>query len=367
MRQEHRIRFTPTAVACLLACAAAPALAQEAATDKDNARNELPTVVVNATRVSTSLLKTPVAVTAITQEALSREGIHDVRGLSGTVPNLQISSGADSGIQINIRGVGSTNFTEIGDPAVGLHVGGLYSPRPQGALALMFDLEQVEVLRGPQGTLFGRNSTGGSVNIIPAKPEFGSTYGNAELDLGNYRKRQLNLVQNIAVNDKFALRATVSRVKRDGWINQQQDFYDVNMPEHGFVADGIPDVDQRRNTLVPKSQYYYNRDEWAARIAGRLKLTDNVEWLLAYEKFKNNGAGDIAMKDCDQAAGTDFACTGGKWDVKVNMPGKTDMTIDTVRSNLVWNLSPNTSIEYGASTYALPSGTRGPSSRSTMS
>ncbi len=96
-----------------------------------------------------------------------------MRGLSGKVPNLQISQGADSGVQINIRGVGSTNFTEVGDPAVGLHVGGLYSPRPQGALALMFDLEQVEVLRGPQGTLFGRNSTGGSINIIPAKPEFG--------------------------------------------------------------------------------------------------------------------------------------------------------------------------------------------------
>jgi iron complex outermembrane receptor protein len=267
---------TAAAAASLLA---GTALAQDTTADRETTKNELPTVMVSATRVNSSLLKTPVAVTAITQEALSREGIHDVRGLSGTVPNLQISSGADSGIQINIRGVGSTNFTEIGDPAVGLHVGGLYSPRPQGALALMFDLEQVEVLRGPQGTLFGRNSTGGSVNIIPAKPEFKSTYGNAELDLGNYNKRQLNVVQNIAVNDKLALRATFSKVKRDGWINQQQDFYDVNMPEHGFVADGIPDVDQRRNTKVDKSRYYYNRDEWAARIAGRLKLTDNIEWL----------------------------------------------------------------------------------------
>ena len=142
---------TVTAAAAGLLASAAFAQQQDAAAekDKDNAKNELPTVIVNATRVASSLLKTPVAVTAITQEALSREGIHDVHGLSGTVPNLQISSGADSGVQINIRGIGSTNFTEIGDPAVGLHVGGLYSPRPQGALALMFDLEQVEVLRGP--------------------------------------------------------------------------------------------------------------------------------------------------------------------------------------------------------------------------
>jgi iron complex outermembrane receptor protein len=348
MRPNRAGYAKKTVTAAAVSLLASTAFAQEATTtDKDAARNELPTVTVSATRVNSNLLKTPVAVTAITQEALSREGIHDVRGLSGTIPNFQISSGADSGIQINIRGVGSTNFTEIGDPAVGLHVGGLYSPRPQGALALMFDLEQVEVLRGPQGTLFGRNSTGGSVNIIPAKPDFSSTYGNAEVDFGNYRKRQINLVQNLRVNDKFALRATVSKVQRDGWINQQQDFTDVNIPAHGFVADGIPDVDQRRNTLVAKSKYYYNRDEWAARIAGRLKLTDNVEWLLAYEKFQNNSAGDVAMKDCDMAAGTAFACTGGKWDVKINVPGKTDMSIGTLRSNLVWNLSPQASIDYG--------------------
>ncbi|WP_431259369.1 TonB-dependent receptor [Roseateles chitinivorans] len=370
LRAAVRAAFPITATAAAVSLLAATAFAQTQAPEtaqpkadskvegkvegKPNPReisekekNELPVITVNATRVSSGLLQTPVAVTALSQEALTREGIHDVRGLSGKVPNLQISQGADSGVQINIRGVGSTNFTEVGDPAVGLHVGGLYSPRPQGALALMFDLEQVEVLRGPQGTLFGRNSTGGSINIIPAKPEFGSTYGTAELDLGNYRKRQLNLVQNIAVNDTIALRATVSTIKRDGWINQQQDFTDVNMPEHGFVADGIPDVDQRRNAKVPRSRYYYNRDEWAARIAGRVKLTSNLEWLVAYEKFQNKGAGEIAMKDCDMAAGTDFACPGGKWDVKVNVPGKTDMSIDTVRSNLNWRLNDQSTIEYG--------------------
>ncbi|WP_148661671.1 TonB-dependent receptor [Roseateles chitosanitabidus] len=372
MRTPHaatrRGAFTRTmtaAAAAWLACAAAHAqdlppeqksvAAADAAKDAKDAKGEkgekdkdaLPTVMINATRVSSSLLKTPVAVTAITQEALSREGIHDVRGLSGTVPNLQISSGADSGVQVSIRGIGSSNFTEIGDPAVGLHVGGLYSPRPQGALALMFDLEQVEVLRGPQGTLFGRNSTGGSINILPAKPEFGETYGSMEVDVGNFRKRQVNVIQNIAVNDSLALRATLTKIRRDGWIHQQQDFTEANVPANGFVPDGVPDVDQRRNTLVKGSRYYYNRDEWAARIAGRLKLGSDVEWLLAYERFQNNGAGEVAMKDCDMAAGTAFACTGGKWDVKINVPGKTDMSIGTLRSNLVWNINANSSLEYG--------------------
>ena len=75
-------------------------------------------------------------------------------------------------MQLTIRGINSNNFTEIADPSVAFHVDGVYSPRPQGATALMFDLERLEVMRGPQGTLFGRNSAAGSVNVITAKPAF---------------------------------------------------------------------------------------------------------------------------------------------------------------------------------------------------
>ncbi|WMJ69243.1 TonB-dependent receptor [Stenotrophomonas sp. 24(2023)] len=355
--KKHPRAVRPTGIAAavaavLLSCTALPALAQATAQEdapkpgKDAAHTTLDTVRVSATRVESDLLKTPVTVTAVTQEALTRQGIRDVRGLSGSMPNLQIASGPDSGVQVSIRGIGANNFTEIGDPAVGLHVAGLYSPRPQGALALMFDVDQVEVLRGPQGTLFGRNSTGGSINIIPAKPRFDSTFGSTELEVGSYNLRQVNLIQNFAVNERFALRVAATKVKRDGWIDQQQDFTDYNLPDHGFIPDGIPDVDQRRNKKVSRSDYYYNRDEWAARIAARFAVTENVEWLLSYEKFQNSGAGQVAMKDCDQAAGTRFACEGGKWDVKINVPGRTDMSIDTVRSNLNWFLNDANSIEY---------------------
>lgn len=335
------------AVANALGVMASSGMAQEVAKPEEMNKDQIQEIKVTATRHSTSLLKTPVAVTAITQENLTREGVTDVRGLSGAVPNFQISTGADSGVQLSIRGVSSNNFTETGDPAVGLHVAGLYSPRPQGALALMFDLDQVEVLRGPQGTLFGRNSTAGSVNIIPAKPEFGATYGSTELDLGSYNQRQINVVQNIGINDRFAVRATFMKVQRDGWINQTQDFTDVNLPDHGFIADGIPDVDQRHNTKVAKKDFYNNKNEWAGRLSGRLKFSKDLEWQLSYEKFQNSGAGDIGIKDCAQAAGTRFACPGSQWDVKINVPGKTDMSIDTLRSALTWNLNRSTSVEYG--------------------
>jgi iron complex outermembrane receptor protein len=344
---NRRKTLISSAVAGALAMLAAPGYAQEdGATSKST--DTIQEVMVTATRYSTSLLKTPVAVSAVTQEDLTRQGAVNIKSLSGDVPNLQLGGAVDgsSGVQIAIRGVSNSDFTEIGNPAVGLHVAGIYSPRPQGALALLFDLDRLEILRGPQGTLFGRNSTGGSINIIPNKPVIGSKEGSVELDLGNYNHRQLNVVQNIPVTDDFALRFTAMGVKRDGWINQTQDKYDVNMPSKGFPADGIPDTDQRLNRKLDKSDYYTNRNQWAARMSGLWKVNKDLQWLVSYENYQNNDAGDLALKDCGQAAGTAYACKGGKYDVAINVPGVTDMSIRTLRSNIVWSLNQQTDIEY---------------------
>lgn len=331
--------------------------AKENQPDKSANKDQVQEVMITATRHSTSLLKTPVAVSAVTQEALTRDGITDVRGLSGKIPNLQLSTSTDgsAGVQIAIRGVSNSDFTEIGEPAVSLHVDGLYSPRPQGALALLFDLDRLEVLRGPQGTLFGRNSTGGSINIIPAKPEFGSSFGMAHLDVGNYNKKQLAVVQNIPVNDKIALRATYAKNTRDGLINQVQDFYAANIPSKGYIpsvnAAGkiIPDVDQRYNTKVSKDKFYTNQDEWAGRLSARWKLTDDVQLKTSYERYQNNDAGSIAVKDCEKAAGTAYACgVGGQWNqaIAINTPGITDMSIGTFRAGLEWNVGTAATVEY---------------------
>jgi len=344
---NRRKTLISTAVAGALAVLAAPGFGQEAAPTPQSA-DTIQEIMVTATRYSTSLLKTPVAVTVVTQDDLTRQGAVNVKSLSGEVPNLQLGGAVDgsSGVQIAIRGVSNSDFSEIGNPAVGLHVAGIYSPRPQGALALLFDLDRLEILRGPQGTLFGRNSTGGSINIIPNKPVIGSKEGSAELDLGNYNHRQLNVVQNIPVTNDIALRFTAMGVKRDGWINQTQDKYDVNMPSKGFPADGIPDTDQRRNRQLDKSDYYTNRNQWATRLSGLWKVSKDLQWLVSYENYQNNDAGDLALKDCAQAAGTAYACKGGKYDVAINVPGITDMSIRTLRSNIVWNVNKQTDIEY---------------------
>ena len=127
-------------------------------------------VIVTATRRETSIMETPLAISAVTQEELTRFGITNIKDLSYSLPGLAIQNSDTNAPIITLRGIRSNNVTEVGDPAVGVHVDGLYQSRPQGAQALMFDLERAELARGPQGTLFGRNSIAGSLNIITAKP-----------------------------------------------------------------------------------------------------------------------------------------------------------------------------------------------------
>ncbi len=126
---------------------------------------------------------------------------------------------------ISMRGVRSTNITELGDPAVGVHLDGIYSPRMQGALALMYDVDRIEALRGPQGTLFGRNSTVGSINVISAKPEFGELFGSVSGELGRFNARSIEGFINIPVNSEFAIRVAGKGLKRDSYL---EGYWDPN-------------------------------------------------------------------------------------------------------------------------------------------
>jgi iron complex outermembrane receptor protein len=350
MQQSTSRTLVSLAVASACAFISATACAQASDTAAAaSAPDQIPEVKVTATRYSTSLLKTPLAVTAVTQEQLTRKGVTSLSDLSGEIPNVVIeNTGLDSAVQITIRGITSTNFTETGDPAVGFHVDGMYSPRPQGAQALMFDLEQVEVLRGPQGTLFGRNSTGGSINVIPAKPDWTGNYGKADLDLGNYNKKQINLIQNVVVNDALALRATFMKVKRDGYANQTRDLSEANAPALGWIPNGKPDVDQRFNRVIGPSEFYTNQNEWAGRLTALLKVNRDITAKAAYEEFQDSSAGGSNFRDCDAGAGTRYACTPGQgeWDINVNVPGHTDMKIRTLRTGVNWNLNDHTSLDY---------------------
>jgi len=167
---------TSTAVVAIFSLAC-PANAQtDESTDEFPAVTDkrLGTISVTARKTEESLKDAPIALTAVTGEGLEARDVDDVVQLTDLAPNVNIGlgnfSGNSSASVAFIRGVGQIDFTLVTDPGVGVYVDGVYYARTIGAILDLFDVDRVEVLRGPQGTLFGRNSTGGAISIHTAKP-----------------------------------------------------------------------------------------------------------------------------------------------------------------------------------------------------
>lgn len=145
-------------------------------------------VIVTATKRTTSIQDVPIAITVLSAETLENAGVNDILALERVAPsfNLNTSDSATGGISLRMRGVGTTGNNIGFESSVGVFVDGFYQPRPGGALGDLMDIERIELLRGPQGTLFGRNTSAGALVIHTARPDlenFGY-YGN--LTAGNY-------------------------------------------------------------------------------------------------------------------------------------------------------------------------------------
>ncbi|WP_032490242.1 MULTISPECIES: TonB-dependent receptor [Hyphomicrobiales] len=161
---------------------ASPSVAQalsgnaETASSISDADGDSAEIVVTASRRSDSVKNTPIAVTAIGGDALRENQIANLADLASSTPNIQISTSFNNA-NIAIRGVGNSQFAAGSDAGVAVHSDGVYLGQSVLALATMNDVERVEILRGPQGTLFGRNATGGAINIIPKRPTEDLHYG----------------------------------------------------------------------------------------------------------------------------------------------------------------------------------------------
>lgn len=206
MRQLQRMIFRRGAVLVVCASIAAPALADTSAPTGPDASYKLEEVVVTARKRDETLNDVPVAVTAVSGEALERAGVKDIQGLIGTVPSLATSQNQTFGPLPNqtflvLRGVGATASNE---PAVGTFVDGVYEPS-LGFNVGYLDVERVEVLRGPQGDLFGRNTEGGAVNIVTRLPgpDFRSRVDLGGGDFGTYQLGT-SVSGPIAADDVFA-------------------------------------------------------------------------------------------------------------------------------------------------------------------
>lgn len=198
--------------ACALSAVTTPAFAQENSSEE---AEDSVDIVVTANRVESLASKTPIALTAISGDDLIRSGITNPTQLQESVPNLVIHRG--TGLQITIRGVTSSDGTEKGDPSAAFLLDGIYIARPQVQEVSFFDIQRVEVLRGPQGTLYGRNTTAGVVNVIANRPTR-DVGGRIDLSYGNYDKINATGVINLPVSDTLAFRAAVNHDSRDNFV-----------------------------------------------------------------------------------------------------------------------------------------------------
>jgi iron complex outermembrane receptor protein len=191
----------------------APAFAQDAdaATDKE-ARQE--TIIVTATKRAEDLQDVPISITAISGAQLVERGITDVLSLDKTIPGLVIKNSGNDPVPI-LRGAGAAGTT---DTAVPIYVDSTYRPRAGQALASYLDLERVEVLRGPQGTLFGRNTLGGLINVISRKPETEAFDWGGAATFGDYALQRYEGFVNVPLGDKVAFRLTGSDTQRDPYV-----------------------------------------------------------------------------------------------------------------------------------------------------
>ena len=175
-------------------------------------------VVVTARRRQETLQDVPVSVTAFTADQLSKQGIPDVVALTTTLPNttLKASRATNTTLTAFIRGVGQADPLAGFEAGVGIYLDDIYLARPQGAVADIYDVERIEVLRGPQGTLYGRNTIGGAVKYVTRKlaPQ---TDVRLKGTLGNYKERDAVITASTPVNEQLRVGATFARFKHDGY------------------------------------------------------------------------------------------------------------------------------------------------------
>jgi len=215
-------------------------------------------IIVTAERRATSLQNTPLSILAVTQETIDAKGIEDLQDLSHFTPNLSISPSRGSGnasANFVIRGI-SGGGGATGERGVGLYIDGVFMPRTSGAVLRVLDIDRIEVLRGPQGTLFGRNSTGGAIRIFSKNPT-DQFEGSIEGTIGNFDHHDVIGMLNVPLGNGFALRVQGAYLDKDGYVSR-------GTQNLGAERDYIGRV-QLRGELTPgltaTAGFLYNRSE----------------------------------------------------------------------------------------------------------
>ena len=235
---------------------------------------ELEEVIVTAQKREQSLQDVSLAVTAFTQEGMSRIGANNVERLDLLTPGLEWGQ-FGLGAKVSIRGQGVANFEANTDGPVGTFVDGIYLGRGQQAWTILSDIERVEVLRGPQGTLFGRNTTGGSINIVSNKPtkEFDAS---ASVRVGDYSLYEINGMVNVPLSDTLSSRFVIFREEHDGFMENQHPGGNDYLDEDMIFGRAAFRFDNDSNLIVDLAFDYWEQDNNGAAFSG-IKFFDQDE------------------------------------------------------------------------------------------
>ena len=224
-------------------------------------------VIVTAEKRSESLQDISQAITALSDSDIEDKNINSFVDLSAIVPGVTVAKNEGYKTVISIRGVGNeTNQNAIAAPSVAFHMDGIFVASPFALQTDFIDVERIEVLRGPQGTLFGQNSTGGAINVISKKPSTDSYSAKADLTLGNYGLTKYRVTNNVPVSDKVATRFSFSSTEREGFSNNVftgQDLDDAN--NTSIRSDWLIDLDDASSLRIFGQYFEVDRNGAAIR------------------------------------------------------------------------------------------------------
>jgi len=354
----HRSRRTPiaTVVSAVLASAATLAPGSVAA----QSSGVLEEILVTATRRGeTNLQETPVSVTAVTSSDIDRLIARDLSGLASSVPGFSASRiTAFNAASFAMRGVGLTDIIVYQDSPVGVTVDDFVMPSVQTQLLDTFDMERVEVLRGPQGTLFGKNTTGGAVNIQTKRPDMTDFRGDVRLSYGSFETIRAQAGIDIPiVEDVFALRFAGAYAKSDGYYELGATYGPINT--FSAFTDGhpfnIPGVTGQIGSGTGEDSG--GEDVVNGRIKAQWQPTDSLSFLLQYEIMRDRSDAVPSFNDTPPDAPyvwnflgftrpsgdpLDHMASTERHDSLLTMDDGQELDVDGVYLNMEWDLGSHT-------------------------
>lgn len=321
--RTSKISYLAIAIATALTSNIAMA-AQESA-EKPNPALER--IEVTARKSIESLQEVPVAVTSISADELSEKGISVITEVQQFSPNttLQSSRGTNSTITAFIRGVGQQDPLWGYEAGVGIYINDVYIARPQGAVLDLLDIERVEVLRGPQGTLYGKNTIGGAIKYV-TKAMSGDGELKVQGTLGSYGQKDLKLTgQFPLIADKLFVGFGVASLERDGFGE--------------FLTSALPDQDKEN----------YNKDLTSSRITLEYHATDDLFFSFNWDKTKDksNSKGGYRLLP---SILTDAPVPDSVFDSYTSLPTWNEVELEGISFTANWSVSDNTTLKYVYST-----------------